>query len=356
MSHRPLKIAVVGCGNIAPAYANTLRPYRQIELLGATDVSVERATAFVKEFGGVVYPSLDALLADPNVELVVNLTIHHAHAAVIEQCLRAGKHVYSEKPLALTYGEAKGLVALAQERGLRLSCAPITSMGEAQQTAWKMIREGRLGQVRLVYAEVNQGRIETWHPAPAPFYEVGVLFDVGVYPLTLLTTIFGPARRVSGYATMLAPERVASSGARFVIETPDYMLATIELDGGQVVRLTANFYVGKPNRQHSLDFHGDLGSLSLESWVGFDAPLAVAAYNGEWEPVEHVREAYAGVEWGRGIVDLAAAIRAGRPACATGEQAAHVVEIIESINASTRHGRPVTLSSTFAAPAPQEWA
>src|SRR6185295_11959721 len=117
------------------------------------------------KFGCRAYPSMEALLADERVELVVNLTIHHAHAATTRLCLEAGKHVHSEKPMALTYEDARGLVELARQKGLRLGCSPFTYMGEAQQTAWKAIREGKLGTVRVAYAEVNWGRIESWHPA-----------------------------------------------------------------------------------------------------------------------------------------------------------------------------------------------
>ncbi|HEY4384151.1 MAG TPA: Gfo/Idh/MocA family oxidoreductase, partial [Ktedonobacteraceae bacterium] len=153
MQQKPLNIAIVGCGNIAGGYAKTLQPYPHIHLLGATDVDLPRAEAYVAQYGGKVYSSLEEILADEAVDLVVNLTIHHAHASVITQCLQAGKDVYSEKPLALTSQEAQALVALAAEKGRRLSCAPMTILGEAQQTAWKLIREGQLGTVRLAYAE-----------------------------------------------------------------------------------------------------------------------------------------------------------------------------------------------------------
>jgi predicted dehydrogenase len=152
-----------------------------------------------------VYPSLEAILADEEVDLVINLTIHSAHVEVITTCLHVGKHVYSEKPMTLTSEEAWKLVALAEEKGCRLGSAPITILGEGQQTAWKVIRDGLLGTVRAAYAEVNWGRIESWHPTPGPFYEVGLLFDVAVYPLTLLTTIFGPARSVTAFGKVLYP-------------------------------------------------------------------------------------------------------------------------------------------------------
>ena len=355
MAKKKLKVAIVGCGNIAGPYGKTLQPYDYIEIVGATDLIPQRAKEFVATYGGVAYPTLGDLLADKEVEVVVNLTIHHAHPTVIAQCLNAGKHVHSEKPLAMTYAEAKALVDMAEAKGLRLSCSPITFMGEAQQTAWKAIREGWLGKVRLVYAEVNHGRIETWHPNPEPFYKVGVLFDVGVYPLTLLTTMFGPARRVTAYATVLYPDRLAKDGTPFHIDTPDFNVAAIELADGTVARLTCNFYV-RGGKQRGLEFHGDLGSLHLGCFQEFSAPVEFARYGESYAPVPYVREPHRGIEWGRALTEMADAMAAERPQRATGAQAAHVVEILCGITASCERGGPVEIESEFAPPAPMEWA
>ena len=351
-----LRVAIAGCGNIAGPYAKTLRPYEQVELVGAADIDPQRAQDFVAEYVGTAYPSFDALLADDTVDAVVNLTIHHAHAEVITRCLEAGKHVHSEKPLALTYADARQLVDLAATKGLRLSCAPITYMGEGQQTAWKVIREGRLGTVRVAYAEVNWGRIESWHPAPGPFYAVGALWDVGVYPLTVLTTIFGPARRALGYGTVLHPDRVTREGVPFHIDTPDWVVAVVEFENGLVVRLTTNFYVGHHGKQKGIEFHGDLGSLYLESWQDFRAAVEFAEFGKTYAPVPYVKEPYPGTEWGRAVVELADAIAADRLQRATGAQAAHVVEILEAITTSIGQGGPVAITSSFTPPTPMEWA
>ncbi len=350
-----LRVAIVGCGNIAKPYARTMKAYRNLELLGASDLIPERAQELAAEFGGQVYPTLDDLLADDRVDVVVNLTIHHAHPMVIAKCLDAGKHVHSEKPLAMTYGEARGLVEMAEAKGLRLSCSPITYMGEAQQTAWRAIREGQLGKVRVVYAEVNHGRIEAWHPNPEPFYQVGSLFDVGVYPLTLVTTFFGPAKRVTAYQHLLHPDRVTKEGRPFHIETPDWNLAAIELADGTVVRLTTNFYV-RTTKQRGLEFHGDEGTLHLGCFQEFSAAVEYAPFGGQFEPVPYVREPFKGIEWARALADMAEAIAAGKPQRATGAQAAHVVEILCAITTSAQQGGPVEITSTFTAPAPMEWA
>ncbi len=356
MEKKPLAIAIVGCGNIAGAYAKTLQPYPQIKLLGATDIDLKRAEEYVATYGGRVYPSLEAILEDEEVELVVNLTIHHAHAAVITQCLNAGKDVYSEKPLALTSAEAQGLVKLAKEKGRNLSCAPITILGEAQQTAWKAIRDGQLGTVRLAYADVNWGRIESWHPAPGPFYAVGPLFDVGVYPLTILTTIFGPARNVTAFGKVLFPDRVTKEGVPFHIETPDFAVAAIEFANGSVARLTTNFYVSHQSKQRGIEFHGDRGSLYLSDWQNFHGKVEFSTFGSNYEEVPYVKEPYHGTEWSRGVLDMADALNEGRPQRITGAQAAHVVDILCAIQDSFQQGHPVAISSDFAQPEPMDWA
>lgn len=355
-----LGVGIVGCGNIAGPYAENLAAYPQIELLGVTDIDFQRAQSLATKFNCHPYPSLEAMLADERIDLVVNLTIHHAHKAVVTQCLQAGKHVHSEKPLALTLEEAQALVSLAEARELRLGCSPFTLMGEGQQTAWKVIREGRLGPVRLVYAEVNWGRIESWHPAPKPFYQVGPLFDVGVYPLTLVTAILGPARQVTAYGRVLKPDRITQTGTPFQVTTPDFIVAAIELENGTLLRLTCNFYVGFHNKQQSgVEFHGDLGSLYLSSWHDFDGRVEYAEFGQEYKPVPWLRPPYRGshkVEWGRAVLDMAQAITENRPHRATGQQAAHVVEIMGAISRSIATRRPVDVQSSFIPPQPMVWA
>ena len=353
MSVAKTGVGIVGCGNIAGKYAADLAAYPEIDLVGVTDLDRGRAEALATEHGGKVYDDLDAMLADDAIEIVVDLAIHHAHYDLNKRCLLAGKHVHSEKPLALTVEEARDLCRTAEERGVRLGASPFTWMGEAQQTAWKLIRDGMLGDVKLCYAEVNHGRIEAWHPNPEPFYEVGAFFDVGVYPLTILTTFFGPARRVTAVGKTLYPDRTTKEGRAFHIDAPDCVIAILELERCPLVRLTANFYV-RDTTQKGIEFHGDKGSLHLGSFQGFNASVAYAPFGEGLQEVPLIGEPYKGTEWGRGVRNLAAAIREGRPHGATGAQAAHVVEILNAAMASSATGRPVDISSSFPLPEPME--
>ena len=187
------------------------------------------------------------------------------------QALAAGKHVHSEKPLALRHDEARELVELATERGVRLSSAPATLLGEAQQSLWKLVRDGAIGRVRVVYAEANWDRIERWHPDPTALYAVGPLVDVGIYPLAILTAMFGPVRRVQGTPRSSSPTVCTADGRPFRLSAPDFVVALLELTDGVIARLTATFYV-PPSKQRGLELHGDDGSLYLAAWMSSIRP------------------------------------------------------------------------------------
>ena len=354
---RAVNVAIIGCGNIAGRYAGDLANYDEINLLGVADIDQARAEAFAEKYATTAYASIEDVLSDPAVDLVANLTTQHAHLPVTTACFKAGKHVWTEKPLAMTYPEAVGLVELARERGLRLGSSPFTLMGEGEQTAWKWLREGQLGTVRAIYAEVNWGRIESWHPEPHSFYAACPLYDVGVYPLTIITAIYGPARRVIAYSRILYPDRTTPEGVPFRVEQPDYFVASIELEGGPVVRLTSDFYVSNVStRQTGIEFHGDAGSLHLASWHIFNSKLFFAPWDKPFEEVPLLRTPHKGVPWGRGVWEMVRAMKEGRPHRFTGEHAAHICEILDATAESARLGRPVEITSSFTPPAPMEWA
>ncbi len=345
----PLRVAIVGCGNIAGAYGETIGAHPSVRIVAATDIDADASSAFVERFGGVAHASLDDVLADPAVDAIVNLTFPAAHAEVTTAALEAGKHVHSEKPLAANYPEARALVELAAARELRLACSPITFMGEAQETMWRLVADGAIGPVRVAYADVNWSRIERWHPRPEPFYRIGPFADVGVYPLTILTAMFGPASRVSAFGRVVHPDRTTTAGEPFTPGAPDFGVALVELASGVVVRLTANFYVGHHNKQKGIELHGDAGSIHISSWQEFDATVELAAFEGTYEEVP-VANAFPGTDWGRALDDLSTAIESGRAHRATGEQAAHVVEILDAITTSIAEGRPVDIASSFTPP------
>jgi predicted dehydrogenase len=351
-----VNVAIVGCGSIAERYAECIQAHEPLTLAGVTDTIPERAAALAAAFDVRQYESLGELLADGRVDGVVNLTVPEAHAPVTAAALEAGKHVHSEKQIALRHEEALELVKLAQRVDRRLSSSPATLLGEAQQTAWKLVRDGAVGDVRVVYAEANWGRIESWHPSPQALYAVGPLVDVGVYPLTILTAMFGPVRRAWAYGTKLEPQRVTLSGDAFGLSAPDFIVSVLELER-VVARLTTTFWV-RHGRQRGMEFHGvDGRSLHLTDFQEFNADVELTSDGGEtYESVPLLREPYPGTDWARALVELADAIDEGRPHRASAEQAAHVVEVVEAIARSQAEGGPVQVRSSFDPPPPLGWA
>jgi predicted dehydrogenase len=353
---RQLGVVIVGCGDIAVHYAADLPRQPHLRLVGVTDLDRPRADRFAVAHGTRAYPTLDDALADPDVELVACLTSHRAHVPVVRAGLLAGRHVFTEKPMAPTAAEAAELVALADRQGVLLAAAPIAPLGELAQTARRWVDDGRLGTVRLVWADVNWGRIERWHPQPDAFYDIGPLFDVGVYPLTVLTSMFGPVIEVRASGHRLLEDRHRLDGQRFALGAPDSVVAILRLADGPVVRLSVNFYVADPARQRGIELHGDLGSLWLSNWFRFAGELEQAPQGEPYRPVALLRTPEVEMPWATGLEDVAAAaVEGGRPLL-DARHAAHVVDVMETIVAAADAGTVMAPSTTFTPAPPAAWA
>jgi len=352
-----VKVAVVGCGVIAQQYARDIRGCERLELVAATDLLPERARRFADAHACTPYEHLDALLAGSGAELVVNLTIHAAHASVTRACLTAGKHVYSEKPLALHAEEAQDLVTLARTQGVHLSCAPANLAGDGQQVAWRLLREGRLGTTRMVYADCHIGRVTEWNGNPQPFLEVGPLFDGAVYPLTVLTAYFGPVTRILAAHSLLLLAEHSHGGRRFTTQTPDHTVAILEFASGTVARLTASMYVPyQTTHFNSLELHGDAGSLYLRNCGELGPPshkpgLLFARVGKDYLPVP-MPQCLAPRHYASALADMAETVRTGQPPDTSGIQAAHLVEVINAITVCAAERRPVPVQSRFILPQP----
>ena len=338
----------MGCGFIAQQYAEAAAAHDALDLVATADLVPERAEQLADAFGGTAYSDLDTLLAQSDAECVVNLTIHHAHAPVTRQCLEAGRHVFSEKPLALDPGEARSLVALADAHGVRLGCAPISLAGDAQQLAGRYLREGRCGSLRMAYANCNLGRLTEWNDNPEPFLRIGPLFDGAVYPLTVLTGLLGPVRRVVTAHQSLLLDTYTHDGATFSVDTPDHTMAVLDFGDGVQAQLTASMYVPYQTKHfNSIEFHGDDGSLFLRNCGELDASdrkaVQFARLGTPYRPVPIPHPATAH-SYASALVDMAAAIRDGRPPITSGRQAAHVVGIIDAIAQCAASHRPVEVN------------
>lgn len=356
---KPLRLAIVGCGHISQQYADHIKFHPDLlEIVGATDLDVARAEAFCKQNGGIAYASFEAMLADPTVDIMVNLTVHHAHYELNTRALKAGKHVYSEKPMALCYEQARELCELARKCQRRLGSAPSTFLGEGIQTTARFLEEGGMGQIRLVYAEVNWGAIERWISAPAPYFTVGPLLDVGVYAITALTYLMGPVKKVWGYSTILKTPRQGQNGQEFSVTAPDFTTGMMEFENGVKVRITTNYYVPQSAPHlRGLEFFSDAGTLTVSDYHDFPAKCSFTPANQvEAEDIPLLREAKVPMDRAAGLAELARALHEDRPHRSSGEHAAHVIEVMEGLQRSMDESRFVEITSSFENPGLTEWA
>jgi len=354
-NQRPVGIAFVGCGDISGRYADQMRAGHAdvVKLVGGYDIIPERTAAFAERYGVKGYGSLDELLADGEVEAALNITTHTEHAEVTTALLEGGKHVHSEKPLASTREDGKRIVRLAAERGLVFGCSPSVILGEAQRTLKRVVGEGLIGEVKQIYGEMNHGRIETWHPDPEAFYSFGAgpLLDVGCYPLSVITQIFGSAQWVRAMGGICLPERTIGSGPRkgqtYPVTTPDHSVVLMGLACGAHTRLTTSFFNVK-SAQSGIELHGVDGAIWFESAARFDAKLHLCKPGErEWTEVPPDSEPYPGLDFAYGLRNLAAAIREHAPLTCPAAAAYHVLDICLAALEASETGRTVEVASTF---------
>ncbi|HYE04021.1 MAG TPA: Gfo/Idh/MocA family oxidoreductase [Planctomycetota bacterium] len=351
----PTNIGIIGCGNIAPAYFNTLRHFSEVKLAACADMDVARAQARAKEFGVAKACSVDELLADPAIEIVINLTIPKAHVAVGLQIVAAGKHPYSEKPLGLDRAEGKKLLDAAKAKGVRVGSAPDTVLGPGTQTCRKLIDDGAIGTVVGGTAFMLCSGHESWHPDPAFYYQKGggPMFDMGPYYLTSLITLLGPVKRVTGVTRTTHAERLITSapkkGTKITVDVPTHVAGILEFASGAIVTLTTSFDVPS-HTMPNIELWGTAGGLSVPDPNGFAGTVRLRKREEQdWKdvPLNNVQPHQ---ERGMGVLDMAAAIREKRAHRASGELAYHVLDIMQALHESSASGQFVTLTSTCAKP------
>jgi diketogulonate reductase-like aldo/keto reductase/predicted dehydrogenase len=332
---------LVGAGAIASEYATDLAS-SPLSLAGVCDRDADRASAFAAEYGCPWFTDLETLLEAIDAPLVVNLTSHAAHAEVTSAALAAGRHVYSQKPLALETDVAGDLLSTARTRGLGLACAPQPWRGPSQRRAARLLAEGRLGSVQLGYAHAHVGRVTDWHDAPESFLEVGPLYDGAVYPLTLLISWFGPVETVRVADTLEPwPDRAQRQPS-----APSHVEATLAFAAGPTVRLTASFYAPHRSREfYGLELHGDDGSLYLEGSGAMTTAtddVRFGRVGRDYTAVPPQRPA-AEIEYADGVERFAAQLVDGRVPRRSGRRAAHVVAVCNAIETAAESGGPATV-------------
>ena len=356
MSIKKAKVGVVGCGNISGIYFKNGKWLESIEIVACADLVPERARAKAAEFGIPRSCTVEELLADPEIEIVINLTIPIAHAEVALAALEAGKCVYNEKPLAITRADGRKMLDLAKSKGLLVGGAPDTFMGGGLQTCRKLIADGAIGEPVAVSAFMLCHGHESWHPDPEFYYKVGggPMFDMGPYYVTALVSLIGPIRRVTGSARITFPERTITSqpknGTKINVDVPTHVAGVMDFANGAVGTLVTSFDVWS-HRMPNIEIYGTEGSLGVPDPNSFGGPVLLRKPGDkDWSdiPLTHI---YAENSRGLGVADMAYALRSGRPARASGELAYHVLDVMHAFHDASRDGRHVELTSGYR-PAP----
>ena len=349
-------IGIIGCGNISTTYLKAAKTFPILDIKAVADIDMKAAEARAAEFG-LVAKSVDALLADPSISIVVNLTIPRAHVEVGMRALAAGKHVHTEKPLGTSTKEAKPMLEEAKKRGLRLGAAPDTFLGGLQQTCRKLIDEGAIGTPVAGTAFFMCPGHERWHPNPGFYYLQGggPMLDMGPYYLTDLVNLLGPISSVSGVATRLRSERRVTSeplnGAHIPVEVATHVTGTLLFANGAAVSIAMSF--DAPRHKHvPIELYGEVGSLIVPDPNHFGGKVEFASADEDWREIPITRTYADGNYRILGLADLASAIRANRKHRASGELAFHVLEAMEAFQTSSDSGKAVTISTRPERPAP----
>lgn len=352
-----VKVGIIGCGMISGAYFKVAQSLEMIEIVACADMILERAQARAQEFNIPKACSVDELLADPEIEIVINLTIPAAHYDVAMKALQAGKSVYNEKPLTVTREQGKTLLAEAEKRGLLVGCAPDTFLGGGLQTCRKLIDDGWIGEPVAATAFMMSRGHEHWHPDPDFYYQPGggPLFDMGPYYLTALVNLIGPIKRVTGSARITFPERTITSkpkyGQKIQVNTPTHIAGVMDFHSGAVGTLIMTFDVWGAQLPW-IEIYGTEGSMQVPDPNGFGGVVKVRrAGSSEWSPVP-LTHGYTEQARGIGVADMAYALRSGRPHRASGALAYHVLDVMHAFHDASASNAHHFVESTCERPAP----
>lgn len=352
-----VKVGVVGCGNISDIYLkNCTQTFDILEVVACADLIMERAQAKAEQYNIPKACTVEELLADPEIEIVVNLTIPKAHAEVCLAALNAGKNVYVEKPLAVTREDGQKILQTAKEKGLLVGGAPDTFLGGGIQTCRKIIDDGWIGQPVAATAFMMCHGHESWHPDPEFYYKVGggPMFDMGPYYLTALISLMGPIKRVTGSAQITFPERVITSqpkyGTKITVDVPTHVAGILDFETGAVGAIITSFDVWA-SQLPRIEIYGSLGTLSVPDPNTFGGPVFIKkARDKEWKemPLSH---GYTENSRGIGVADMAYALRTGRSHRANGELTYHVLDVMHAFHDASKEGKHIMVQSTCQRPA-----
>ena len=357
-----LGVGIIGCGNISTAYLRLAPMFKGYEIRAVADINLDAANARAEEFG-IIGQSVDDLLANADIDLVINLTIPEAHFEVSERILHSGKHVYSEKPFVLTRDEGQKLADLAEAKGLRIGSAPDTFLGGSHQFARALVDEGQIGKVTSGTAMVQSHGMEDWHPNPDFFFQPGAgpVLDLGPYYIANLVQLIGPVARITAFAGSAYATRTIGNGPRLgeevPVDTPTTIHAVMEFQNGAIITLISSWDVW--SHEHScMELYGTEGSMYLPDANFFGGPLRVTQRSEplQLEPWDHpfavVNDDDQANYRGAGLADMALAISEGRPHRCSNDFALHVVDVMTSILTAAETKSVVDIQTTCDRPAP----
>ena len=351
------RVGIIGCGVIAKVYADKLKALPFIDLVACADIDAERANAFARENSIPRALPVEALLADRDIDVVVNLTIPQAHVGVSRAAIDNGKSVFSEKPLALTVEEGRGRVAAARAANVRIGCAPDTFLGAGLQTCRGLIDSGAIGEPVAANAFMLSPGPEGWHPRPQIFYEYGAgpMFDMGPYYFTALVMLLGPARRITSSARITRAQRTIGSeplkGQKIDVQVPTHVASVVDFVSGPVATLVTSFDV-QASRNRWIEIYGTEGTLSVPDPNTFGGPVQIKRHpRDEWHDVA-LTHGNAQQSRGIGLADMVRAAQRNRPHRASGELALHVLDLMESSIRASQVSAHVNLGTTCTRPEP----
>ena len=338
------------------AVITLIRSISTADLKACADLVPERSEEKAEKYD-IVALAPDELLADPNIEIILNLTIPLVHAEVNSRILEAGKHVYCEKPLAVNLEDGKKTLALAKEKGLLVGCAPDTFLGGGIQQCRKIIDDGLIGDPVAAFAFFNCHGHETWHPNPEFYYKKGAgpMLDMGPYYLTALVNLLGPMKRICGSVSMASKERTITSeplnGRKIVVETPTHLAGTVDFKSGAIATVTMSFEMYQSDLPR-IEIHGTKGSLSVPDPNNFGGAIKMKLGSDEdWKEIEITDFTYTENSRGIGITDMSRALQAERSHRVSGDLSCHVLEAMLAFEQASDQGKAVRLETSCEKPA-----
>ena len=351
----PVKVGIIGTGNIFSQYIKGCRQFPILDVVAVSDLNIQLAEARAAEYD-LIAMSAEDLLADDNIELVINLTPPKAHVTVALNTIAAGKHIYTEKPLAINLEDGRKIMGFANEAEVRVGCAPDTFLGGGLQTCRKLIDDGWIGTPIAATAFMTSRGPESWHPNPVFFYEVGggPMLDMGPYYITALVSMLGGVRQLNAMTARSFEERIATSkeknGLSIPVEVSTHNAGTLQFDNGTIATMLISFDIWRANLPR-IEIYGSEGTFSVPDPNTFGGPISVWLPNvGQWQeiPLTHSPEVGRGI----GVADMAQSIRNDEPHRASGDLALHVLEVMEAFDFASETGQTLNITTPIDRPTP----